>query len=300
MTKKEAAKFKRLYNKFVQTLELQGYAPVTVDCYSRGIRRVADYFDQCPDSRLNKDDLKQYFADLLKTHSWSTIKLDRNALQHYWTHILNKDWDWVLIVKPPKVKSLPDILTPDEINLVLANVQKVRYAVLFFTLYTLGMRIGEGLNLCVGDIDGELMRVHVRQGKGLKDRYAKLPQATYDLLRQFWQTHRHPKFIFPSTQKNRQNVPMDRGATQKAIKEAVHAAGIRKHITAHSLRHCYATHLIEQGLNLRAVQDLLGHEDPRTTAIYTQLTESVVQDSQDEVNRLASKITLDINKPAEG
>lgn len=295
MNKKETTKFNRLYTKYVQTLELQGYANVTVDCYARGIRRVSEYFDQCPDTRLTKDNLKQYFADLLKTHSWSTIKLDRNALQHYWQHILNQEWDWVLIVKPPKIRQLPDILTPDEITKVFEHVHKLRYVVLFYTLYTLGLRIGEGLNLCVGDIDGKLMRVHIRQGKGRKDRYAQLPSATYHMLQLFWQTHRHPKLLFPSTQKHHPNVPMDRGAAQKAIREAVKEAGIHKHITAHSLRHCYATHLIEQGLNLRAVQDLLGHEDPRTTAIYTQLTKAVQQDASANINQLAKCVQFDFS-----
>lgn len=290
MNKREATKFDKLYTKFVRELELQGYAEVTVDSYARGIRRVAEYFDQCPDSRLSKDDLKQYFADLLKTHSWSTIKLDRNALQHYWLRVLKQDWDWVLIVKPPKVKSLPDILSASEINAVIAQIQKPQYAVLCFVMYTLGLRISEGLGLQVGDIDREHSRVHVRLGKGNKDRFVKLPDATYLLLREFWATHRHPRWIFPSQQKNHPDAPMDRGAAQRAIKDAVKAAGIHKQITAHSLRHCYATHLIESGLNLRAVQDLMGHEDPRTTALYTRLTEMVQQDASTTINVLANRI----------
>ena len=157
-------------------------------------------------------------------------------------------------------------------------------------MYTLGLRIGEALKLEVGDIDGARQQVHICQGKGRKDGLAKLPLATYQLLREFWVTHQHPKFIFPSCQQHKQDVPMDRGAAQVAIRKACESAGIKKHITAHSLRHCYATHLIEQGLNLRAVQDLLGHEDPHTTAIYTQLTELVQQDALAFVNILANQI----------
>lgn len=290
MNKREAHKYDKLYSKFIQELRLQGYADVTVDSYARGIRRVANYFDCCPDSRLSKDDLKQYFADLLKTHSWSTIKLDRNALQHYWLRVLNLEWDWVLIVKPPKVKSLPDILSAAEINRVLACIQKPQYAVLCFVMYTMGLRISEALNLTVNDIDREHKRVHVRLGKGKKDRFVKMPDVTYHLLKEFWLIHRHKKFIFPSAQKGHENSPMDRGAAQRAVREATHDAGISKHITAHSLRHCYATHLIESGLNLRAVQDLMGHEDPRTTAIYTQLTHTVQQDASATINAIANKI----------
>ena len=139
------------------------------------------------------------------------------------------------------------------------------------------------------------MQVHIRCGKGRKDRFAQLPQATYDVLRWFWQTHRHPKLLFPNPKHPERPTPMDRGAAQKAIKAAVYAAGIRKHITAHSLRHCYATHLIERGLNLRAVQDLLGHEDPRTTALYTQLTERVQENTQAAVDALASGIAVNFH-----
>lgn len=296
MNKRETQKFNQYYSKYLEALKLQGYSDSTIEAYTHAIRRIAGYFDCCPDARLTKDELKTYFADLLKTHSWSTIKRDRNGLQRYWTHVLELEWDWVLIVKPPSVKTLPDILSPDEINRFLAYVRKPRYAVLFFVLYTLGLRIGEGLNLQVSDIDSANKRVHIRLGKGKKSRFAKLPEKTYQLLRQFWATHRNPKWIFPSTQAQRQHMPMDRGSVQKAIREAVTEAGISKHITAHNLRHCYATHLIEDGLNLRAVQDLLGHEDPRTTALYAQLTKMVQQDAQATVNILANRIHSPLNK----
>lgn len=296
MTKREAQKFDRLYTKFVRAIELQGYAEKTVDSYARSIRRVAAYFDCCPDHKLSKEDLQQYFADLLKTHSWSTIKHDLNALRHYWKLVLGLDWDWVLIVKPPKKNTLPDILSADEINRVLECIQKPQYAVLFFIMYTMGLRIGEALELKVGDIDREHNRVHVRLGKGNKDRFVKLPTATYRLLREFWCTHRNPEWIFPSLQANNQDRPMDRGAAQVAIKKAVKEAGIHKHITSHSLRHCYGAHLVQAGLNLRAVQDLMGHEDPRTTALYTQLTDAVKQDALEMVNTLANKINSPLKR----
>jgi len=290
MQKRETQKFERLYAQFLKTLKLQGYSLSTIEAYTHAIRRCATYFDRCPDKRLTKNELTQYFSDLLKTHSWSTIKRDRNGLQRYFELILEHKWDWVTIIKPPCVKTLPDILSPTEINRLLEHIHKPQYAVLCFVMYTMGLRIGEALNLQIGDIDREHNRVHIRQGKGQKDRYTQLPEATYQLLRQFWATHRHKKWLFPSQQPSRSNLPMDRGSTQKAIREAVEAAGIRKHITAHSLRHCYATHLIEAGLNLSAVQNLMGHEDPRTTAIYTQLTTVIQQDALACTNILANRL----------
>lgn len=298
MNKREHNKFDKLYHKYLQFLRLQGYSKASIDGYSRGIRRVAEYFDQCPDARLSVDDLKQYFIDLLETHSWSTIKLDRNGLQHFWVNILRKDWDWVLIVKPPEERRLPDILTQNEIARILAAIQKPRYAVFLFTVYTMGLRLGEALDLRVGDIDREKKRVHVR-GKGHKDRYVTLPDKTYHILRQFWATHRHPTFLFPSTQACRPNVPMDRGSVQRAMKLAKESCRIHKHASIHTLRHCYATHLIEHGLNLRAVQDLLGHEDPRTTALYTQLTETVRQDASQLVNSLMDNLSFSLTPVTE-
>lgn len=295
MTPAESKRFNRLYKKFVQNLTLQGKSKSTIDGYSRGVRRVSEYFDCCPDARLTKDDLRQYFADLLKTHSWSTIKLDRNGLQQYWQHALKLEWDWVLITKPPSVRTLPDILTQNEITKILAEVKKLRYAVYLYTVYSMGLRLGECLNLQVGDIDGEKMRIHIRLGKGLKDRYVPMPEATYKILKQFWLTHRHPTFIFPSTQSNHQNVPMDKGSAQKSMKMAVQACRIHKNVSVRTLRHSYATHLFEQGLSLRAIQDLLGHEDSRTTAIYTQLTETVEQNIDQAVNTLMNQLSFDMN-----
>ena len=223
MNKRETQKFDPLYTKFLKALQLQGYSQSTIDAYTLAIRRCAAYFDRCPDKRLTKEELTQYFADLLKTHSWSTIKRDRNGLQRYFELILQREWDWVAIIKPPCVKTLPDILSPKEINRLLEHIHKPQYAVLCFVMYTMGLRIGEALNLQVGDIDHEHNRVHIRQGKGKKDRYVKLPDATYQLLRQFWTTHRHKKWLFPSQQPSRSNLPMARGAAQVAIREAVDA-----------------------------------------------------------------------------
>ena len=275
MTPSESERFDQLYKKFLQALTLQGKSKSTIYGYSKGVRRVAGYFNACPDERLTPEDLKRYFADLLKTHSWSTIKLDRNGLQLYWKHVLNLKWNWVDIVKPPKTKNLPDILTQNEIAQILQATRKRRYAVFYYTVYSLGLRLG----------------------KGLRDRYVPLPEATYRLLRQFWATHRHPKFIFPSAHYNRMDTPMERGGVQKAMKLAVKECNIHKSVSIHTLRRCYATHLLERGLSLPAIQRLLGHSDLRTTAIYTQLTGPIHQNTQGFINDLMNGLKFDnINK----
>ena len=153
MNPTEQARFKPLYLAMQQALTLQGKRPKTIDAYSRAVRRVADYFDRCPDN-LTADELKDYFASLVDSHSWSTVKLDRNGIQFFYRHVLDKPWNWVKIVKPPQVRSLPDILTRQQTLELINTTYKLRYRVFFLTLYSMGLRLGEGLQLEVGDIDG--------------------------------------------------------------------------------------------------------------------------------------------------
>ena len=135
--------------------------PKTVAAYSRAVRRVAEYFDCCPD-RLTNEHLKALFAALVDFHSWSTVKLDRCGLQFFYYHVLGKQWEWIQIFKPPQVHSLPDILTIEETWQLINIVHKLRYRVFFLTVYSMGLRLGEGLQLEVGDIDASRHRVHVR------------------------------------------------------------------------------------------------------------------------------------------
>lgn len=276
MNSTEQRRFRPQYEKLQQCLVLQGMRPKTVEAYSRAIRRLAEYVDRCPD-KLTADDLKDYFAALVRSHSWSTVKLDRCGIQFFYLHVLNKPWDWVKIVKPPEVRSLPDILTQGEALKVINTTRELRYRVFFLTTYSMGLRLGEGIQMEVGDIDGGHHRVHIRNAKGGKDRLVPLPEVTLEALRRFWKTHRNPRLLFPSWLGNTDRIrkaetPMDRGGVQAAIKAAVADCGIKRKITMHSLRHSYATHLLELGVDLREIQSILGHASPETTARYAQLT----------------------------
>ncbi len=273
----EQARFNPLYEQMQQALLLQGKRPKTIDAYTRAVRRVAVYFECCPDN-LTAAELKDYFAALIKSHSWSTVKLDRNGIQFFYRHVLDKPWDWVKIVKPPQVRSLPDILTRAQTLEVINAIQKLRYRVFFLTIYSMGLRLGEGLQLAIEDIDSTRHRVHIRAAKGGNDRYVPLPEVTLDVLRRYWATHRHPKLLFPNPsggveQMHRATGSMNRGGVQSAIKAAVADCGIQRKITLHSLRHCFTTHLLELGVDLREIQTILGHARPETTARYAHLTE---------------------------
>ena len=298
MNTAQQKRFNSLYQLHVNALIRQGKAKTTVDVYSRAVRRITEFFDQCPD-RLTQAQLKDYFSALVKSHSWSTVKVDRNGLQFFYKHILNKKWQWVDIVKPPQTKVLPDILSLKEVERVINGTRELRYQTFLLTAYSMGLRLGEALSLRVGDIDGERMKVHIRQGKGKKDRFVTLPQVALTALRHYWATHRHPSLLFPagrtSQLRHAATVVMDRGGLQKSFKVIVKSCGISKPVTLHSLRHCYGAHLVETGLNLRAIQQEMGHECPKTTALYTQLSDVANQNTLKIINRMVNRLRLKLD-----
>ncbi len=228
----EQARFDDLYRRQLRLLKLQGKSDKTIDVYARAVRRVTKHFDCSPDT-LTVEQLEVYFGALVESHSWSTVKVDRNGLQFFWKHVLKRDWQWVNIIKPPKVHTIPDILTLAEIEQLIGTTRKLRYRVFLLTTYSMGLRLGETLALQVGDIDAERKRVHIRHGKGHKDRLVPLPDLTCQALRALWCKHRHPFLLFPSAQGplatiRQATAHMDRGGAQVAMKTVVRECGIKK------------------------------------------------------------------------
>lgn len=298
MNTAQQKRFNSLYQQHLSALRRQGKAEQTIDAYSRAIRRVSEFFDQCPD-KLTQRHLKDYFSALVNSHSWSTVKVDRNGLQFFYKQVLNKDWVWVDIVKPPRKKVLPAILTLKEVERIINGTRELRYQTFLLTAYSMGLRLGEVLTLEVGDIDAGHMKVHIRQGKGRKDRRVTLPQRTLEALRAYWATHRHPSLLFPAGKtpalRHEASQVMDRGGLQRSFKVIAKSCGINKPVTLHSLRHCYGAHLVETGLNLRAIQQEMGHECPKTTALYTQLTEVTQHNTGKLINRLVDRLRLTLD-----
>jgi integrase/recombinase XerD len=135
-----------LYEQHLINLRLQDKRPSTIDAYARAVRRITAFFDKYPDT-LTTADLKQYFNNLIQTHSWSTVKLDRNGLQFFYRYTINKKWEWLAIVNPPQVRRIPDILTSSQVSELINQTRELRYQVFFITLYSMGLRLSEGLNL---------------------------------------------------------------------------------------------------------------------------------------------------------
>jgi site-specific recombinase XerD len=288
--------FDRDYEQHLKHLKLKGLQPKTIEAYSRAIRRVGDHFDKQID-QLSADQVTDYFTELVGSHSWSTVKLDLYGLKFYYEHVLRRPWVAPGLIKAPRTQRLPDIVTVDEAQRIFAATQVLSYRVFFFTLYSLGLRLGEGLRLQVGDIDAARNRVHVRDAKGNKDRFVPLPQATYQCLRQFWQVHRNPVLLFPNRLGGLKGAatattPLDRGGVQITLKKVVESCGLKKKITPHCLRHSYATHLIEAGVDLIEVQKYLGHHSILTTARYTHLTDQTKHHALTRIDDLMASFSL--------
>ena len=227
-----AEHFARQYQTHLKHLKLKGLQPKTIEAYARAIRRIGDYFDHQIDT-LSEQQLTDYFTDLVASHSWSTVKLDLYGLKFYTAHVLRQPWVAPGLIKPPRTQRLPDIVTVAEVRRLFAATRVVSYRVFYFTLYSLGLRLGEGLRLQVGDIDAARQRVHIRDAKGNRDRFVPLPQATHHLLRRFWQVHRNPVLLFPSRLGGLKaaasaTTPMDPGGVQTTLHKVVETCGLKK------------------------------------------------------------------------
>jgi site-specific recombinase XerD len=224
--------FDRQYQTHLKHLKLKGLQPKTIEAYARAIRRIGDYFDRQIDT-LSERQLADYFTDLVASHSWSTVKLDLYGLKFYYAHVLRTPWVAPGLIKPPRTQRLPDIVTVAEAKRLFTATRIVSYRVFFFTLYSLGLRLGEGLRLQIGDIDAARGRVHIRDAKGNRDRFVPLPHATHTLLRRFWQVHRNPVLLFPNrhggqTGAASATTPMDRGGVQTTLHKVVESCGLKK------------------------------------------------------------------------
>ena len=236
MTPSIESKFNHYYSRHCKHLKLKGLQPKTIDAYSRAIRRIGDYFDGHLDD-LSQDQLLDYFHALLERLSWSAVKLDLYGLKFFYTHVLAKPWVDIPVIKPPRTTRIPDIVTVDEARQLFLSTRKLSYRVFFFTLYSMGLRLGEGLRLQVGDIDAQRQRVHIRNAKGNKDRFVPLPLNTLQVLRKFWKLHQHPSLLFPNRKRGLKSAylaesPLDRGGVQVTMAAVVKEMGLKKRFPA--------------------------------------------------------------------
>jgi site-specific recombinase XerD len=262
----------------LQDLQLAGLSERTQEAYLRAVRQLADHFHTPPD-RLSEHQVRDYFLHLKNDRKFAAASLviAYSAIKFFYSHTAPRDGPTLRRLRVRKEKRLPDVLSVDEVRRLIAAVRTRHNRAYFWTVYSLGLRLEEGLHLQVGDIDSERMLVHVRRGKGAKDRFVPLPSHTLTILRQYWATHRHPEWLFPAKGRDGHQAatadqPMTRSSVQKAMRRVVDELKFTKAISIHSLRHSYATHLLEAGVNLRLIQQYLGHSSLQTTMVYLHLT----------------------------
>ena len=282
-----------------EDMRLPGFAPKTQQSYRRAVIGLATYFARSPDTldALTEAELRDYFLDLVTRRrvSRSTLIVYRSGIRFLYEVTLQRTWPVFALVRPAKRHTLPIVLSTDEVLQLLATVQDPRARMTLIMIYSCGLRLSEGVSLLTSGVDSARMFVHVRAGKGGRDRYVPLPQRTLELLRAYWRTAApRPRFGLPRGPwlfANREATgPLHATSLQKTFAAVMRTGGLTKHASIHTLRHSYATHLLECGVHLRAIQELLGHRSPATTAVYTHITPPVTDALQRTVNSLMAPL----------
>ena len=270
--------------RFVELLKLRSLAASTQGEYLRYVRKLAGRVKRDP-AELTEPEVRAHLLHLKDAHRYSSSSMRTAvaAMRAFYGLHLGRDWKLFDLVRSPDRQRLPQVLTREEVARLFAVIREERFRVILRFIYTCGLRIGEAVNVEVGDLRGG-ERVHVRQAKGNKDRYAPLPPAMVAELRAWWRTHRHPRWVFPGVGRGWRDgsssvaslaqaiEPMGVGSIQHCVRLAVAEAQLPKATCVHTLRHSYATHLLAEGVSIRLISAYLGHASIETTSIYTHLT----------------------------
>lgn len=278
-----------LRQQMIEEMQLRGLAERTQESYLAGVKQLAVYCGRSP-AEVSDGELRQFFLYLSqeKKAASSTRNQILYALKFLYQKVLEQPRAVLETIRAPKERKLPVVLSRAEVQRVLGYVRKVQYRVCLSTIYGCGLRLKEGVGLAVADIDSERMVVWVRQGKGRKDRQVPLPEAILIMLRGHWARHRHRQWLFPGRGGMTATGPMNESGVQKAFRAAVQESGLSKAATIHTLRHSYATHLLEAGVSLVQIQRYLGHRHIQTTMRYTHLTRRTAAQASQVVNELAN------------
>lgn len=260
-------------------LVVAGLSERTQEAYLRAVRQLVPYYNGTSPDLLSEQQVKDYLLWLRteKRAAPGTLKIAIGGLRFFYRQTCGRNWKVLERFRIPKEKKLPNVLTVLEVRRIFHAIEKRRFYAYFWTVYSCGLRLNEALALQVGDIDSERMRIHVHRGKGAKDRFIPLPQSTLRVLRDYWKIHRHAKLLFPKTDPKGRAIlntrqTMSESTVQGALRRIVVQLKFTRSISVHCLRHSYATHLLEAGVNLRLLQQYLGHSSLKTTSRYLHLT----------------------------
>jgi site-specific recombinase XerD len=281
-----------LRQRLIEDLTLRGYAKRTITTYVGVVARLADFY-QTPPDRLTEEQLRTYLLDLQARLAPASVTQALSGLRFFYEQTVGRRWTMLDLARAKRDQQLPVVLSREEVRRVLAAVRVPAYRACLTTIYGCGLRLLEGVRLEIQAIDGARGSLHIRRGKGGVDRVVPLPTAVLEILRAHWRTHRNPRWLFPA--------PLPRGSgrrsaparphlhpttLQRAFGQAVAASQVAKRAHIHTLRHSYATHLLEAGVSLLVIQQYLGHSSPTTTAVYTHVTRELRDATRDPINAL--------------
>ena len=279
--------------KMVKMLQLNGKGERTQEAYTRAVRMLIEFTEKSPDL-ITEEELQDYFLYRKNTSKWSpnTMRICYAGIRFFYETVLCRTWHILGVLRAQSEHRLPTVLSQDEVQRLLGCVKTSHNHAFLGTVYSCGLRLQEALHLEVSDIDSQRMLVHVHRGKGAKDRYVPLPGWTLGVLRKHWTTHRNQTLLFPALGRSGRDAsdsrtPMAKSSVQGALRAAKREAGIRKkNVCVHTLRHSYATHLLEAGVNLRAIQRYLGHSNIESTMIYLHLTQKGHEDASHLIEKM--------------
>jgi len=290
-----------LQERMINDMHLHGFSPRTQQSYVRSVEGLTRYHMRAPD-QLSEEDIRQYFVHLTCERKLArpTVTIALCGIKFFYEKTLRRDWSLTGVPTPKREKKLPVVLTHEQVKAILARVRTVRHRACLSLIYSCGLRLQEACWVKVTDIDRVrgLLRV---DGKGGKQRYVPLPESILPLLEECWLTHHNPTWLFPLVGRGGRGrigritercVPLT--TVQQVFRKAYLESGVTKKVSVHSLRHAYATHLLEAGVSLRQIQEWLGHSSPSTTAIYAHLTAQSVQVAAQVVTRLMDDIATPI------
>ena len=255
-----------LRQRMIEDLRIRNYSDRTIPLYVNRVAKFAQYFGRSP-HLLGPAEIRQYqvFLTKKKNRSWSEFNQTVCALRFFYRVCLNQEWIIEHIPFPRPEKKLPVILSLQEIDRFFEGIGNLKHRTLLLTIYATGLRISEALHLHLEDIDSARRLVRVCQGKGHKDRYVPLSETLLRQLRTYWKEDRPGPWLFPGADSQR---PLGVRSVQRVCQRAAAKAALSKGVTPHRLRHCFATHLLEAGTDLKTIQVLLGHRSLSTTSVY--------------------------------
>lgn len=255
-----------------EQLNFKNYSTSTAKVYIHFIEQFSTF---CHTNQLDVSlaSAKQYISNLLANkYSRSSQNQAINALKFYFEQIQGQDRIYFPVARPRKARKLPTVLSKAEVKAIMKNIRNEKHRLAICMLYACGLRISELIDLELKDIDRVRMCIHIRQSKGKKDRMIPLPQQLLQTLKNYYRNYQPSRYLLEGKQRGKGAVPYSASSIRAILKRAVRKANIQKHVTPHTLRHSYATHLYEHGVNLRSIQNLLGHNSSKTTEIYTHVS----------------------------